>query len=260
MSNTLMTNSAKVAINDHQQIEKYSGLNCYSLYLSDTDRVGYVAGDAALGTHNSFKLNIPANGSSHIKTALVRIKFLGMPITPLGAAAYGFGYVKSNFVKNCYSSKIGFNNQIVGAFCREEVCGVEAVTVPELSTTGAILTQTANELPALQDATDVSQRGAIHDGTGERAISVANTAAISNVVQPSYEYNTRTQVTACVGRPLSDNWVLCDNPFGKTLSFDIVGEDMTTLMDLGTEADEATIICLEVKLLPDNQANDRYNY
>ncbi len=257
-----MTNSAKVAINDHQQIEKYSGLNCYSLYLSDTDRVGYVGGDAVLGTHNSFKLNIPANGSSHIKSALVRIKFLGMPITPLGAAAYGFGYVKSNFVKNCYSSKIGFNNQIVGAFCREEVCGVEAVTVPALSTTGAILTQTAGNLPALQAASAITQRGAVFDSDtrAEAVISVANTAAIPNVSQASYDYNTRTQVTACVGRPLSDNWVLCDNPFGKTLSFDIVGEDMTTLLDMGNAADEATVICLEVKLLPDNQANDRYNY
>ena len=260
MSNTLMTNSAKVAINDHQQIEKYSGLNCYSLYLSDVDRVGFVAGDANLGTHNSFKLNIPPNGSSHIKQALVRIKFLGMPITPPAGANYGFGYVLSNFVKNCYSSKMGFNNQLLGAFSIKEIAIMDDTDVPALTTSGGRLTQTAADLPALVACNAITQRGAFHDGTGERAISVANTAAIPNVSQAAYTISSKSLVAAKVGTPLSDNWMLCDNPFGKTLSFDIVGEDMTTKLDLGHAADEATIICLEVKLLPDNQANDRYNY
>jgi hypothetical protein len=233
MGDTLMRNSAKVALNDHQQIEKYSGLNCYSLYLSDTDRVGYVAGDAANGLHNSFKLTIPANGSSHIKNALVRMKFLGMPITPDGAANYGFGYVKTNFVKNCYSSKIGFNNQILGAFGVKEVVLVDETEVPALSTTGGRLTQTAADLPALVACNNINQIGAIYDGAGERTISVGSAAAIPNITQAGYTINSKSLVAAKVGTPLSDNWILCDNPFGKTLSFDIVGEDMTTLLDLG---------------------------
>lgn len=257
-----MRNSAKVALNDHQQIEKYSGLNCYSLYLSDTDRVGFVAGDAANGTHNSFKLTIPANGSSHIKNALVRMKFLGMPITPDGEANFGFGYVKTNFVRNCYSSKIGFNNQILCAFGVKEVVLVDETDVPALTTSGGRLTQTAADLPALVACNAITQRGAVFDSDtrAEEVISVANTAAIPNITQAGYTINSKSLVAAKVGTPLSDNWVLCDNPFGKSLSFDIVGEDMTTKLPLGHAADEASVICLEVKLLPDNTANDRFNY
>lgn len=262
MGDTQMNRGAFFSIRDKQQIDKYDALNTYNLYLSDVDRVGYDPGRADGGTHNKFNLLIPDNHSGHIKSAMVRLKFVGMPITPDGAAGYGFGYVKTNFVRNCYSSKIGYNNQLLGAFGIEEMCMVEETTVPAIATTYKRLQAGAGGAAAVLENITADNRGAVFNSTTNAQDQLDRTymAGLPSITQAAYDIASRTSITAKIGKPLSDNWVLCDNPFGKTLSFDIVGEDLTTLLDLGHAADEATIICLEVKLLPDNQSNDKFTY
>jgi len=258
MGDTQMNRGAFFSIRDSQQIDKYKGLNTYQLYLSDVDRVGYVPGDVDGGTHNKFSLLIPDNQSGHIKTAMVRLKFIGMPITPDGEDAYGFGYLKSNFVKNCYSSKIGNNNQIVSAFGIDEVCVVESVQVPAITSVATVMSGVGGGTQAAA-ATNL---GAVWDSQANRLepLTVATQAPFTDVIRGVWNNNSKTLVTAKIGKPLSDNFILCDNPFGKTLSFELVGEDMTTLLPLGNAANEATVIGLEVKLLPDNQSNDRFSY
>lgn len=261
-----MRPSADIAINDHQQVMKYNALNTYTLYLRDTDRIGYIAGDAAHGTHNSFRLQLPEIPSGHIKNAMVRLKFLGMPITPDGSDAYGFGFVKTNFLKNCYSSSIGFNNQILGGFKVDEVCVVDETDVPALSTAFKRLAAGGAGAPAVLEDITADNRGALMDGAVPPAVNVQHQidrtymTGLPEITQATYKSPSKTLVCAKVGEPLSDNWIYCDNPFGKSLTFDIVGEDLTTHLDLGNAADESTCICLEVKLLPDNQANDRFSY
>ena len=250
-----MRPSAMVAINDHQQVAKYNGLNTYNLYLRDTDRVGYVPNDAALGQHNSFTLQIPDNQSGHIQRALCRVKFVGMPTTDVIGADYGFGFVRTNIVRNCYSSTIGFNNSILCAFKIDEVCCVEATAIPALATTAGV--PAANGTLTLGSDENT---GSVFDAHQETQVNMEHPAAVANVAQAGYNMPSKTLVAAKVGNPLSDNWILCDNPFGKTISFDIVGEDLTSLLDFGNSAAESTCVCLEVKLLPDNQANDRFTY
>ena len=255
---TQMNRGAFFSVRDSQQIDKYKGLNTYQLYLSDVDRIGYVAGDAQLGTHSKFNLLIPDNHSGHIKTAMVRLKFVGMPITPNGAASFGFGYLKSNFVKNCYSSKIGFNNQLLCAFGVDEVCVVDDTRVPALETTFHRLVNGQTTLEGIA----ATNHGAVFDSSNDTTSSVSSAVMypLAKITQAAYDSPSKTTIVANIGKPLSDNWILCDNPFGKTLSFDLVGEDMITLLPLGNAGDEATIICLEVKLLPDNQSNDKFSY
>ena len=255
MGDTEMKPSAFVAINDHQQIEKYNGLNTYNLYLRDTDRVGYVAGDANLGQHNSFTLQIPDNQSGHITRAMCRLKFIGIPITPGLAVDYGYGFVRTNFVRNCYSSSLGFNNSILGGFKIDEVCVVEQTAVPAITTTGGVPAAGGTFTQA-----GATNQGAVFDTTTGQQVESEHGLAVGVVSQATYNLPSKTSLVAKVGHPLSDNWVLCDNPFGKTLSFEIVGEDFRLPLELGHSAAESTIICLEVKLLPDNQANDRFSY
>lgn len=253
-----MNRGAFFSVRDSQQIDKYKGLNTYQLYLSDVDRVGYVGGDANAGIHAKFDLHIPDNHSGHIKNAMVRLKFVGMPLTVVGQASYGFGYVKSNFVRNCYSSKLGFTNQILGAFGIDEVCVVEDVEVPALQTTYVRMSAAG----VFDEALGNENRGAVSlSDDSTPAIDRTRMAGLPNITRAAYDMPIKSLPAAKIGKPLTDdNWVLCDNPFGKTLRFELVAEDMITQLPLGHDADEATVICLEVRLLPDNQSNDKFSY
>ena len=54
-----------------------------------------------------------------------------------------------------------------------------------------------------------------------------------------------------IGETISDDWIACDNPFGKQLSFTIFDMDHSTLYNTGNSNAERTIIELEFQLLED---------
>ena len=71
----------------------------------------------------------------------------------------------------------------------------------------------------------------------------------------------KVEVKACIGEPVSDNFVYCDNPFGKKITFTVTGENLIEPNnDLGNANDERVVVVIEVVLLPDNQANDKFSY
>ena len=227
---TRMDNSVFHAVKDHQQIEKYNALNTSTIVIDDTNREGFDAGnDTALGRHNQFTIQFAENQSQHIKNAKIRLKFLGLPVAT--ANTYGYGAVLWGGTKNGFRTShdggMGRVSDILTVFAAKEV--IETDMTNQTITTGL---QSETGPPAL---------------VGEHKVNTLSMPTFS--------------VKSCIGEPVSDNWVYCDNPFGKSIQFTITEEDLVTPnADLGHSAGERVIMVLEVCLLPDNQANDKFSY
>lgn len=254
-------NRSKAVIEEHQQISKYDSLNTYTLWIDSTGQEGYVAGDDTFGKNYEFRQRIPDNGSSHIKNAKCRVKFMGMPFFLLDDTN-AFGFVNLNIAKNQVSSKEGgFNSRLIAGFSPKVIYRKNRVTtaVPAVVTTGA----------KIGVGTPATLVGAVNTNTGQVfnsqsnalvTIPVGNSAALSNVTQASYNISdTQLIGQGVIADDLDKGWVPCSNPFGKSLELMISGVNPSAANDaIGSLAGERTVLCLEICLLPDNQANDRF--
>ena len=57
----------------------------------------------------------------------------------------------------------------------------------------------------------------------------------------------------------TDMWFPCDNPFGKTIRFELYNS-LGAILDLGNTANHTCIFNMTIELLPDFNENDRINY
>ena len=227
-----MNRSTFDAIKEHQQIQKYDALNTYNIFINDKDATGYIDGTSI---HDSFKIRIPDNQSSHIKNAMVRV--VGIGIGSLGGDVDIISSFKleTNFLKNCINAGDGkgrFGGNL-GFF------KVDVDLEPD---------DVVNDVPEIASA------------LGTNGVASAN-SVFSNVAQNAHTITTTTfdQKINPLVKPISNCYIPCDNPFGKELVFNFK-ELGGARYDLGNGAGENTLIHLEVKLLPDNQANDRFTY
>jgi len=230
MSESLrMNRSTFDAIKEHQQIEKYKALNTYNIFLNDRDSISYEDG---VSPHNNFKFLLPDNQSSHIKNAKVRVKSVNFGTNAGNITTFSGFKVKSNFLQNCFTAN-GRTNGELGFF------KIHAAKTP---------TNRTNVVPEIASA--------LASNGNPPADSV-----FSNVAQNAHQILT-TQFslrTNPIGIPLDDSYIPCNNPFGKEISFEILTSN-DAAFDLGVAAGNNTSIHLEVELLPDNQANDRFTY
>ena len=239
MSETLrMNRSTFDAIKEHQQIEKYNALNTYNIFINDKDATGYVDGTSI---HDSFKIRIPDNQSSHIKNACVRV--VGIGIGSLGGdvdTISGFK-LETNFLKNCINAGDG-NGRFGGNL------GFFKIDV-DLEPDDVV-----NAVPEI-DTSILRSNGA----GGTKASADDDVGSV--VSQNAHTITTTTfdQKLNPLVKPISNSYIPCDNPFGKELVFNFK-ELGGGRFDLGNGAGENTLIHLELKLLPDAQANDRFTY
>tara|TARA_B110000503_G_scaffold143327_1_gene244102 strand:+ start:7331 stop:8116 length:786 start_codon:yes stop_codon:yes gene_type:complete len=247
------------AIKDHQQIEKYKCENTYTIYIKNTDDISYVDGITA---HNSFKVRIDPIGKEHIKNAKVKLKSLRLPVLTAAAANFkGDVFVRSSIGRNTVVNG-GLTAGIIGsAYIKESVRN-------ELFTTHPIET-----FPGLPDYADLTgalveiaatNKGMVRKQADNELLNVGTATGYNDDFQlPISDVNkvgdliSRSISKGCIGI-CADTEILCENPFGKDIQFDILTNDISSLQEVGTDSGDGTTIVLEVQLLPDNQANDRF--
>ena len=152
MEETRMDRSVFHAVKDHQQIEKYDTLNTYNIILSShRGSDAYTTADPPVwqGRHDQFKIRIPDNGSTHIKNARARLKFVSVPPTAnANAVDGGVSYLSLNIVKNTMLagsnakySGAGYNNNIFSGFSLKEIrkATTRDTDVPALRTFGGVM-------------------------------------------------------------------------------------------------------------------------
>ena len=247
---TKMSRSVFNSIREHQQIDKYDTENTYQIILSSRDGDGTSVYD--------YKNFIQPIGKEHIKNARVRVKMLDFAgDTANNTQAVGFvrcGLANNTIIHGSRTSGI------IGGFFLKEVLKNEVLinAVPPLSTLGAVAIGPAGALQA-----SVASNTSVYFDTdaGAKAGMLSNeTGAISNVSQATYnirEYNP--VIRGLVGIPVNSTWVSCENPFGKDVDIKLVGGDLTDTLEPAGAGGETNIL-LEVQLLPDNQANDKFSY
>lgn len=269
MSSTELSRSAFHAINDHQQIQKYDAVNNYQVFMRSLEQVGYVAGNANTGKHYDFKVFFPPNQSDHIKKARIKLKAIIFPNA--GTGLYGVNWVSLGGI-NCNTYECGSHattgkkSNLVSPFIVKQLNNfIEHLEgVPALETKGAILDQAGHVDGTLANPNHATNTGAVMDSAApgvQHQIELAKAAAISNVTRAAYnQHSTKPVNVSGFGKGL-DNWVTCDNPFGKEVHVQIFAQDGATLNNLiGHAADLGTTIVWEVQLVPDSQANDRFSY
>lgn len=257
------------AIREKQQIDKYECENTYTLYINDQDDITYNDG---VSDHDNFSVFIQPIGKEHIKNARCRLKFVGLPLQ--SSETFGYGYVRCNLTKNTIIGG-SVSSGCLGAFKIEECRKLDIGdnNIPELATFAGKVDYTS---PASAEGklTNIAQtnKGQVPNGGNAAApndmvdvstigFDTAQVAPMPDVNRAAYtEKYYGEDVIACVGNPISDSWTSCNNPFGKQLDFSMMGEDIVASLQSGKAAGERTSIVLEVQLLPDNQANDKFTY
>ena len=223
-------------LNSHNQIQKFEALNTYNLILNDADSIGYEDG---VSPHNNFKFIIPDNQSSHIKNAKVRVKSISISTSIDDIANFSSLKIKTDFLKNNYTSR-GRTGGDFGPFI---------INIRQKPT------NRTNAVPEI--ATSILRS----NGAGGTQVAQANDVG-SVVSQNNYNILT-TQYTNLAGptaTPIDNSFIPCNNPFGKTISFDILRTVGAGKFNLGINGGANTIIYLEVILLPDSSSNDKFNY
>lgn len=267
-----MNRSAFHAIRDNQQIHKYEALNTYTIYLNSRAAPNFVDGDAELGLHYKFTNEIRDNGSSHIKNAVARVKFIGTPFYAIGANN-AYGSVNWNLSKNQYNTLKGgmsseplsmYNPKVIWNETYEEMATGLATGhagVPAIQTFGGIMDTTDPD--GLLEEPVAGNLGGVGKSTidGIQPFAAGTQASLSDVKQEAYSMKGQRKTgRGVVGENFTD-WVPCQNPFGKKIDINLAQIDQSSLnVSVGHAAAENTCIAVEIKLLPDNQANDKFSY
>jgi len=262
MGDTQMNRGAFFSIRDKQQIDKYDALNTYTIYLNSRAAPGFVDGNAQNGKHYEFTNDLLDNGSGHIKNAVARVRFIGTPFYVIGANN-AYGCINWNLSKNQYNTLKGGRSSEPLTMYSPRVVWLETGetnAVPALATTAGVMNIAGpGGVLAVPAATNRGENLSTTDVA--TPILVANQASLSNVAQAAHNIHTQRRVgQGVVGRDFTD-WVPCENPFGKSISITLSQIDQTTLnAGIGHAIGENTCIAIDIKLLPDNQANDRFTY
>ena len=223
MEETKMNRSSFLDVRGKQQIDKYDYLNTYTINITDSDDLSY---DDGVSQHNSFSVIFPDNQSSHIKNAKIRVKSVSLGTSLDGVdEASGFR-IETNILKNNFNAKGRYGGHF----------GTFTITNRFLPETNISIAGRATNVEGLLGA-------AVVDDVATKFSS----SVLVNCVNP-------------IGIPVDKGFYNCDNPFGKEVRFFVVRANADEFFDLGNDAGENTLVELEVILLPDNQANDKFSY
>ena len=251
---TQMTEDTFKAIRIKQQVDKYKALNTYKIKLSTTQAVNYTESTTETATLNQSGLAgeqntilpywyLPAIEGNHIENCLMRIKSVSMSI-----AIYTF-YPISNALPSVDYSLEQSGDNIIYIMCdsliQKTFCSNSSGKVIRKPILG-----TYNYSHLIKDNQDQEYK------------------------EPIKEYGSKTSNTAM----MDDGWILAKNPFGGKISLhlehfdnnvpiikssrdglpiDYINQNETITNNI---INTPIIYELEIKLLPDNQSNDRFSY
>ena len=251
---TQMTEDTFKAIRIKQQVDKYKALNTYKIKLSTTQAVNYTESTTETATLNKSGLAgeqntilpywyLPAIEGNHIENCLMRIKSVSMSI-----AIYTF-YPISNALPSVDYSLEKSGDNIIYIMCdsliQKTFCSNSSGKVIRKPILG-----TYNYSHLIKDNQDQEYK------------------------EPIKEFEIKTSNTAM----MDDGWILANNPFGGKISLhlehfdnnvpiikssrdglpiDYINQNETITNNI---INTPIIYELEIKLLPDNQSNDRFSY
>lgn len=195
--------------------------NTYKFFIDSTNGTSRQAGEQ----HNSFSVNIINHEKSGVKDCKVRLRKLYLPASSVeGLTGDTCLYLDCNFLKvNQFRS------------------GFSSMTNSTLSTFS-----TRQNLEYVHQGTNI--------GVGQEVFLKADEDGIitredAQPLTDFYGFQTHPKQKGLIAETISDDYINCENPFGKTLSFKIFDMDHLTLYNTGTNNNERTILELEFVLL-----------
>ena len=260
---TLMTDYTRDYIRDKQQCDKYEALNTYKIKLATTQAANYsvaVAGQVATaglskitGEQNTLKPYwfLPAIEGNHIENCLMRIKSLSMSV-----ATYTFYSIN----KHATHSNVDYSENNSGNNLLYIMC--DSVIQKTFASNSEKHVIRKNILGSYNYSHLVKDK---QDGDYKEMVKT---------------YSAKTDHTSM----MDDGWVLAKNPFGSKIGLHLEHFDHSVpiiksstdglpgdnVFNLDAGADSSTeknrvldipiIYELEIKLLPDNQSNDKLSY
>ena len=269
---TQMTEDTFEAIRANQQVDKYEALNTYKIKLATTQAVNYTKAIASTvadtgksllpGEQNSFLpyWYLPAIEGNHIENCLMRIKSVSMSI-----ATYTFYAI-----------------------------GIETIEHPDPDPDELIpyvdyeLNKASrNILYVMCDSLIQKTFSSVEGGGQVIRKPILGSYNFSHLVKDQENKNEKEELKARTSKTdntsmMDDGWILAKNPFGSKISLHLEHNDLNipfiksstdgipgdTVNHTDVPAEQVPnkilnipiIYELEIKLLPDNESNDRFSY
>ena len=265
IENTEMTKNSFNYIRDRQQFEKYEALNTYKVKLLTTQAVNYTASNEStevahgvdltneIGDQNNFSpyWYLPAIEGNHIQNCLMRIKQVH-----ISSATYSF--------QGVIAEPDDTGAETAGTNYLHNDCFEPCLFI---------------ECDSVLDKTFISNS---HKAVMRK--NILGSINFSSLIKVVEDHTEKTGFIA--NHPIIDtsnmtdsDWILCANPFGNKISLKLIkptdlsapiiksskdGLEGAHTDGAGTK-DNSILnapICyeLEIKLLPDNQSNDKFSY
>ena len=199
--------------------------NTYRFFIDSTNGTSRQAGEG----HANFSVNIINHEKGGYKDCKVRLRKIFIPADSIeGATGDTCLFLDCNFLKpNQYRS------------------GFSSMTNSTLSTFS-----TRQNLQYTHQTTDLAA------GAGNQLFLKCDEDGgivrddSSDGPADFFGFQTHPKQKGLIGEVLSDDWIACDNPFGKQLSFRIFDMDHLTEYNTGNNNGQRTIIEIEFQIDP----------
>lgn len=206
--------------------------NTYKFFIDSTNGTSRVANQA----HNDFNLNTPNHPKGGYKNCKVRLRKIFLPADsvdgPTGSSCLflDVNFLKPNQFRSGFSSMT--NNTLSTFSTRQNLVHFNSKSNIQEA---AVVPRNAFQFLKMLGA---------NAGGDEGTIEFDDSPALND----AHAFQTVPVQIGLIGETLNDDWMECDNPFGKNLSFKIFDMDHLTLYATGGNNDQRTIIELEFNL------------
>ena len=243
-----------------QEKERLDNKYTYHFYLRSLNgRTGGVGSN-----HNEFAFEVPPIPDMNIKDCCCRIKHL---VLPKGSAIINANIqVDCDFLKNKnFDSQYlgGLTNQNLGLFNVKKQLAefssnttITGTTFKKIRADGSVVNGDGNGIAGADDATIVLEDGDTQPDSTPPAGNNKVGGFLTNPVMSVLPVPRHLGFTA---EPLNTDFIECNNPFGKKITFKIKNKNGVDLQNCGTSNTEGVYLILEVKLLP-NPVDGIKNY
>lgn len=207
------------------EVKQYQ--NTFKFFIDSTNGTSRIAGES----HNDFNINIPNHVKGGYKNCKVRLRKIFLPANsadgPTGSSCL---FLDVNFLKpNQFRS--GFDsmtNQTLSTFSTKQ----NLVHMNSKSNIAGSNVVPQNDFQFLK-----------FNDSGEIVFDDSRNLA------DQLAFESVPRQIGLIGDTINDDWIDCDNPFGKNLSFRVLDMDHLTLYSTGADNSQRTIIELEFQLL-----------
>lgn len=200
--------------------------NTFKFFIDSTNGTSRIAGES----HNDFKINIPNHVKGGYKDCKVRLRKIYLPANsvegPTGSTCLflDVNFLKPNQFRSGFSS---MTNQTLSTFSTKQ-------DLVHMNSKANIAGNNVIAVNAFQFLKMNDDGEIVFDDSRNLADQLA--------------FESVPRQIGLIGATINDDWIDCDNPFGKNLSFRILDMDHLSLFSTGNDDTQRTIIELEFHL------------